>query len=148
MRLYIYVNEWNDKTAEITGFRKEEAFDFPLVSRFILPSLRRSVQEIMDNALAGNETSNYELEFENKSKEIRYLLVNATTCRDAENKIVGVVGVAQDVTDDRKHSEELRHMQYIRASEEAKVETERNMTAYFAHELRNPLHELHVIHNE
>jgi len=50
------------------------------------------------------------------------------------------VGVAQDVTDDRKHSLELREMQYIRASQEAKVETERNMTAYFAHELRNPLH--------
>lgn len=30
-------------------------------------------------------------------------------------------------------------MQYLRASQEAKVETERNMTAYFAHELRNPL---------
>ena len=50
------------------------------------------------------------------------------------------MGVAQDVTDDRKHSQELREMQYIRASQEAKVETERNMTAYFAHELRNPLH--------
>jgi signal transduction histidine kinase/ActR/RegA family two-component response regulator len=94
----------------------------------------------MDNALNGNETSNYELEFETKSKEIRYLLVNATTRRDAESKIVGVVGVAQDVTDDRKHSEELRNMQYVRASQEGKVETERNMTAYFAHELRNPLH--------
>ena len=51
-----------------------------------------------------------------------------------------VVGVAQDVTDDRKHSQELRKMQYLQASQEAKVETERNMTAYFAHELRNPLH--------
>jgi CheY-like chemotaxis protein/two-component sensor histidine kinase len=30
-------------------------------------------------------------------------------------------------------------MHYLRASQEAKVETERNMTAYFAHELRNPL---------
>jgi signal transduction histidine kinase len=89
---------------------------------------------------AGNETSNYELEFQTKSKEIRYLLVNATTRRDVESNIVGVVGVAQDVTDDRKHSQELREMQYIRASQEAKVETERNMTAYFAHELRNPLH--------
>lgn len=54
--------------------------------------------------------------------------------------VLSVVGVAQDVTDDRKHSQELREMQYIRASQEAKVETERNMTAYFAHELRNPLH--------
>ena len=134
------VNEWNNKTAEITGFGKKEAFHKPLVSTFIVPSLRNSVQEVLDKALHGNETSNYELEFETKSKEIRYLLVNATTRRDAENNIVGVVGVAQDVTDDRKHSEELREMQYIRASQEAKVETERNMTAYFAHELRNPLH--------
>merc|ERR1711971_778227 len=75
-----------------------------------------------------------------KTNEIRYHLVNATTRRDTESNIVGVVGVAQDVTDDRKHSEELRQMQYIRASQEAKLETERNMTAYFAHGLRNPLH--------
>lgn len=110
------------------------------MSTFIVDNLRPSVQQVLDNALQGNETSNYELEFETKSKEIRYLLVNATTRRDAESNIVGVVGVAQDVTDDRKHSQELREMQYIRASQEAKVDTERNMTAYFAHELRNPLH--------
>merc|ERR1712238_271117 len=134
------VNEWNDKTAEITGFSREEALNMHLVSTFIVPSLRPSVQEVLDRALSGTETSNYDLDFETKSKEIRYLLVNATTRRDAENNIVGVVGVAQDVTDDRKHSKELREMQYIRASQEAKVETERNMTAYFTHELRNPLH--------
>ena len=43
------------------------------------------------------------------------------------------------MTEDRKHARELRELQYLRASQEAKVETERNMTAYFAHELRNPL---------
>ena len=47
----------------------------------------------MNKALRGTETSNYELEFETKSKEIRYLLVNATTRRDAEYNITGVVGV-------------------------------------------------------
>ena len=66
------------------------------MTTFIVPSLRQSVQEVLENALRGVETSNYELEFETKSKEIRYLLVNATTRRDAENNIVGVVGVAQD----------------------------------------------------
>ena len=40
---------------------------------------------------------------------------------------------------DRRQAQALQEMQYIRASQEAKVETERNMTAYFAHELRNPL---------
>ena len=89
------VNEWNDKTAEITGFSGDEAFNQPLVETFIVPKLRPSVQEVLDNALKGVETSNYELEFRTKSNEIRYLLVNATTRRDAENNIVGVVGVAQ-----------------------------------------------------
>ena len=57
------------------------------------------MQEVMDNALQGRGTSNYELEFRTKSNEIRHLLVNATTRRDAENNVVGVVGVAQDVTE-------------------------------------------------
>ena len=47
------VNEWNDKTAEITGYSREEAFDKPLVSTFIVQKLRPSVQEVLDNALKG-----------------------------------------------------------------------------------------------
>ncbi|GMI54361.1 hypothetical protein ScalyP_jg4934, partial [Parmales sp. scaly parma] len=91
------VNEWNNKTAEITGFRKDETFGLPLVSTFIKKQLQKSVETVMKNALSGLETANYELEFETKSKETRYLLVNATTKRDSEGKIIGVVGVAQDV---------------------------------------------------
>jgi PAS domain S-box-containing protein len=60
------VNEWNDKTAEITGFRKAEAMGYPLVSTFIVPKMRKSVQNVLDNALQGHETSNYELEFRTK----------------------------------------------------------------------------------
>jgi PAS domain S-box-containing protein len=83
------VNEWNNKTAEITGYLKEEAFDQPLVKKFIAPSMRKQVAEIMDKALAGNPTSNYELEIVAKSKEVRVLLVNATTRRDPDNNVVG-----------------------------------------------------------
>jgi hypothetical protein len=58
-----------------------------------MPDFQKSVQDVLDKALHGNETSNYELEFCSASEEIRFLLVNATTRRDAENHIVGVVGV-------------------------------------------------------
>jgi len=101
------VNEWNDKTAEITGFAKVETFDKPLVTNFIVPHLQKSVQEVLDNALKGIETSNYELEFRTKYGETRYLLVNATTRRDANDEVIGVVGVAQDVTESRKHDREV-----------------------------------------
>ena len=52
----------------------------------------------------------YFKEFRTKSNEIRYLLVNATTRRDAENNIVGVVGVAQDVTEAGKHDRAVAAM--------------------------------------
>jgi len=57
------VNEWNDKTVEITGYSRQEAMGNPLVETFIVPSLRHSVHEVLDNALKGVETSNYQLEF-------------------------------------------------------------------------------------
>ena len=101
------VNEWNDKTAEITGYSKDEALYKPLVSTFIVTKLRNSVKTVLDNALQGKQTSNYEIEFLTKSNEIRYLLVNATTRRDPEGNIVGVVGVAQDVTETLKQNRSI-----------------------------------------
>jgi len=133
------VNEWNTRMSTLTGFSKEEASQTPLLETFIAPSMKEKVGEILEAALNGNETSNYEVEVTSKSGEPIFLLVNATTRRDPDKNVIGVVGVAQDVTEDRKHSKALRELETIRASQEAKVETERNMTAYFAHELRNPL---------
>ena len=78
-----------------------------LVSDFIGDKLRESVQLVLDNALKGTETSNYELEFKTKGDESRYLLVNATTRRNADQSIAGVVGVAQDVTEAAKHDREV-----------------------------------------
>ena len=80
-----------------TGYSKDEAFNRPLVITFIVPKQRESVQNFVD-ALAGNETSNCELEFWTKSGETCFLLINATMHRDSENNIIGVVRVLQDVT--------------------------------------------------
>jgi hypothetical protein len=77
--------------------------NFPLVETFIAPSHRHSVRIVLENALRETESSNYELEFQTKSGEIRHLLVNTTTRRDSESNIAGVVGVAQDVTEEKKH---------------------------------------------
>ena len=51
--------------------------------------MQHKVQEILDAALQGEETSNYELEFLSKSGEPRFMLVNATTRRDPEGNVVG-----------------------------------------------------------
>jgi len=93
------VNEWNDKTAEITGYTKEEAFDCNLVETFIVSHMQESASEVFASAVEGRATSGFELECRTKSNEVRHLLLNATARRDAENNVVGVVSVAQDVTE-------------------------------------------------
>ena len=84
------MNRWNFKTAEITGFTREEAMNRPLVSL-----LEPSVKSVMDKALKGEETSNYAIEFRNRENETKHILLNATSRRDEHHNIVGVLGVGQ-----------------------------------------------------
>ena len=88
------VNEWNNNTAKITSYSKEEGFNRPLFSMYIVLKLQQQVQEVMDNALLEIERSNYNLDFETKYKETQHLLVNATIGRDHEGNAIGVVWVA------------------------------------------------------
>ena len=64
------VNEWNNKNAEITGYTKEEAMGKPMLS-FISVEFRAEVKTVLDEALRGRETSNYELEFTTKNGDDR-----------------------------------------------------------------------------
>jgi PAS domain S-box-containing protein len=93
------INEWNIKTSEMTGYAKEDAFDCTLVETFIVPSMRSTAQKVIDDAMRGHGTSNYAFDIRTKWGETRHLLGNITTRRDAANSVVGVVCVAQDVTE-------------------------------------------------
>merc|ERR1719253_1100208 len=93
------VNEWNSKTTELAGFTSEEAMGKPLVETFIQPHLREEVGSIVEKALRGQETANYELRLLKKDGGEIMLLINSTSRRDQDDVIVGVVGVAQDITE-------------------------------------------------
>ena len=51
--------------------------------------MQETVRDILNKALSGIETSNYELEFISKSGESRFMIVNATTRRDPDHNVVG-----------------------------------------------------------
>ena len=73
------INEWNDKTAEITGYEKRDAFGSSLVDTYIKPNIRKSMRDILNDAINdGKCKSNYGIEFCTKDNEIRHLLVNIT----------------------------------------------------------------------
>ena len=69
-----------------------------LVSRFITDDYKVSVQNVFTKALVGVETSNFEFPLVTKDGARVQILLNATTRRDEQNRVIGVVGIGQDIT--------------------------------------------------
>jgi len=99
------VNEWNNKAVDITGFSRDEVMGQSLVEVYITEEFRASVKKVMDNALLGEETSNFEFPLFTKDQRRVEVLLNATTRRDVSDNVVGVIGVGQDITE-RKQAEQ------------------------------------------
>ena len=62
---------------------------------------------MLQNALKGKETANFEFPLYSKKGERVEILLNAATRRDAHGQISGVVGVGQDITELNKGKAEL-----------------------------------------
>ena len=92
------VNEWNQTSEKITGFKKEEVFGKNLVETYITKNYQKSVRRVLYNALQGKETANYEFPLFAKNGTRVMVLLNSSTRRDINGKIIGVLGVGQDIT--------------------------------------------------
>jgi PAS domain-containing protein len=77
---------------------------------FIEEELQAGVGEVLKKALTGEETANYELPLVTKKGERLYLLVNATSRRDAAGDVVGVIGIAQDITKEKRREVEISRL--------------------------------------
>ena len=92
------VNEWNQQASKIMGYSKEEVLGKHLVKNYISPEFQVAVQKVLDDALRGEETANFEFPLFSKYGKRVEILLNASTRKDLSNNIVGVVGVGQDIT--------------------------------------------------
>ena len=102
------VNEWNRKVAEITGFNKDEVLGKNLVEDYVTEGHKDAVKDVLDKALKGEEIANYGLPLYTKDKKRIMVLLNATTRRDSSGNIIGVVGIGQDITEQKKIQDELQ----------------------------------------
>jgi len=102
------VNEWNQAAERITGYRKEEVVGRDLVGEFISEEYQAAVKAVLDKALGGEETANFEFPLYSKDGQRVMVLLNSTTRRDAQGNVVGVVGVGQDITERVRAEEEVK----------------------------------------
>lgn len=92
------VTIWNQKSAWLSGFTKEEVIGKNLVSNFIRDQNKEDVWKVLHNAFNGTATSNYEISILAKDGHKIDLVLNASPRHDSANKIVGAVCIGQDVT--------------------------------------------------
>ncbi|MFB0925270.1 MAG: PAS domain-containing protein, partial [Vicingaceae bacterium] len=85
------VNEWNQSSEKITGFKKVDVLGKDLVQTYITEDYRDAVKQVLDNALIGKETANYEFPLFTKDGKRVMVLLNSSTRRDAAGDIVGVL---------------------------------------------------------
>ncbi|KAL4106014.1 hypothetical protein PRIC1_004068 [Phytophthora ramorum] len=93
------VNIWNRKAAQITNYSINEVMGENLVETFISPEFRPIVAEVLSQALTGKETANFEFPLITRPGTRIEILLNATPRYDSNGRIVGVVGIGQDITD-------------------------------------------------
>jgi PAS domain S-box-containing protein len=141
------VNEWNQTSEKITGFTKDEVLGKDLVQTYITKGYQKAVKKILDDALIGQETANYEFPLYNKDGTRIMVLLNSTTRRDHKSKIIGVLGVGQDITELVTYRNELelqvkqRTINLNDALKEQKELTElkSQFISSTSHEFRTPL---------
>ncbi len=65
---------------------------------FITLEHQASVKNVLDSALDGRETANFEFSLYTKDRQQVYVLLNATPRRNVSGAVVGMIGVGQDIT--------------------------------------------------
>ncbi|MGK0308938.1 MAG: PAS domain S-box-containing protein, partial [Urechidicola sp.] len=141
------VNEWNQTSEKITGFTKDEVLGKDLVQTYITQDYRESVKQVLDNALKGIETANFEFPLFAKDGERVMVLLNSSTRRNVAGKINGVLGVGQDITElvgYRKDLELKVKKRTLKLNEALEKEIELNelksrFVSTASHEFRTPL---------
>lgn len=116
------INMWNKKLAELTGYDQSEVLGKDLVQKYVSAGYRKTVKSVLDKTIEGADSESYELVFNKKNDEATSIVFNAMARRSANGKVIGMIGVGQDITELQSYRAEL---------EEKVVERTRVLDAIF-----------------
>lgn len=103
--------EWNRAAEKLYGWRKAEVLGKDYVEWFLPKEVRGRVTDEIQRVLAGGDTEGYPNPVITRDGSERQILWNATRLVGSDGAAWGVVGVGQDVTE-QKHAERQREIAF------------------------------------
>ena len=125
------VDDWNAAAERLTGFCREDVVGHDLVTKLVPEDQQESLCAVLDAAMAGEQSTGFELQLKTKRGDTVDILLNYSARRDSNDAIIGMLAVGQDIT-------ELRHTQ-AQVIQSSKLATLGEMATSVAHELNQPL---------
>ncbi|MCP4076987.1 MAG: PAS domain-containing protein [Gammaproteobacteria bacterium] len=125
------INDWNQAISDIMGYSKDDVIGHHLINEYITDDYKASFKSILDLALAGKGTTNYELPIYTQAGDMVSVLLNCDSRCDKFGNIIGVINVGQNITE-RKQTEAL-------LMQSSKMASLGEMATGVAHELNQPL---------
>jgi len=114
------ITDVNSMMCEMTGYAREQLVGTPF-SRYFTDAVRADAG--IRKVLSEDRVANYELTMRARDGRETVVSYNATTFRNADNKLKGVFAAARDITAQKHLEEELRQTQnYTRGLIEASVD--------------------------
>ena len=120
---FTYVNS----KVEVWGYRKEDLIGRPYLSLLSKRHRGRRLKSTLD--IGAKQV--YEVEVLSRSGEARTVMVSVSPLCDPDGGILGVLGIARDVTDTKKLEQQIQNSE--------KLASVGKLAAGVAHEINNPL---------
>ncbi|MBL0745829.1 PAS domain S-box protein [Chryseolinea lacunae] len=147
-----YVNEWNNVTAQLTGFSKNEVFGKKLI-QFVAGQQRDTFEGLIGNVVENHPVSNIEMHMVTKGHRTLIILLNATPRRNSLQETVGTLMVGQNITElieyrqnlESKVRERTQELNEALLKEKELVDLKSKFVSTASHEFRTPLSSIALV---
>lgn len=128
---------WSRETFRIYGCDPTVAVSMPMVMQHVHPDDRTTMRDLIEGAARAGTHLDYEHRLQLPDGSVKHVHVIAHPVVDAGGGL-GYIGAIQDVTQQRKADEALRHAQ-TELARVTRLTTMGELTASLAHEINQPL---------